>query len=326
LRRFEVCSNASTPRRSSVARPKADRTDDAICVRQRQDDERRRDAGRREDVRGGGIDDAHQHRHLGGRKLLDLAPPHARLALGRQPAVEDEVEAARRVAERERRLAGEARHEHLEQARSRHLGVERRAELAAGMRKEMRAASVLLGDMARRLGCSERHPLVGAAAQAPLRQVQVDEDLHLGAQHVGIDRREDVVDRAERVAEAGLHLVGVRGDEDDRRARRSLVLADQLGGLEAVDVGHVDVEQDRRELGLEDLLQRLRARAGADQVVAEVLENGLEDEELLRQVVDDENAGALAIVFAEVVEFRVQRHNQPLRTARRFIGSTGFDR
>ena len=169
-------------------------------------------------------------------------------------------------------------------------------------------------------------PLVGAPAQAPLRQVQVDEDLHLRAQHVGIDRREDVVDRAERVAEAGLHLVGVRGDEDDRRARRSLVLADQLGGLEAVDVGHVDVEQDRRELGLEDLLQRLRARAGADQVVAEVLENGLEDEQLLRQVVDDEDAGALAIVFAEVVEFRVQRHSQPLRTASRFIGSTGFDR
>ena len=46
----------------------------------------------------------------------------------------------------------------------------------------MRAARVLLGDQARRLGRGERDPLVGAPAQAPLRQVQVDEDLHLGAQ------------------------------------------------------------------------------------------------------------------------------------------------
>ena len=33
----------------------------------------------------------------------------------------------------------------------------------------------------------------------------------------GIDRREDVVDGAERIAARGVRLVGVRGDEDDRR-------------------------------------------------------------------------------------------------------------
>ena len=76
---------------------------------------------------------------------------------------------------------------------------------------------------ARRLGGGQRDALVGLAAHPPLHQVQVDEHLHLGAQHLGHHRRQDVVDRAERVAARGLHLVGVGGDEDDRRVRRALV-------------------------------------------------------------------------------------------------------
>ena len=43
-------------------------------------------------------------------------------------------------------------------------------------------------------------------------------------------------------------------------------------------------------------------------------------------LVDDEDAGALAVVIAEVVELGVQRHSQPLRTASRCIGSTGLER
>ena len=46
---------------------------------------------------------------------------------------------------------------------------------------------------------------------------------------------------------------------------------------------------------LQHLAQRLLARARADQVLAEVLEHGPEDEQLLRQVVDDQDVGPLAV-------------------------------
>ena len=119
--------------------------------------------------------------------------------------------------------------------------------------------------------------------------MQLDEDLDLAAQHLRHDRRQDVVDGAERIAARGLQLVGVGGDEDDRRVRRALVLADQLGGFEAVDVGHVDVEQDHRELALQDFAQRLASGADEHQVLPQVFEHGAEDQQLLCQVVDDQD-------------------------------------
>jgi hypothetical protein len=64
----------------------------------------------------------------------------------------------------------------------------------------------------------------------------------------------------------------------------------------------------------------------ADDLVAEVLEDGAEDEQLLRQVVDDQDARAFVARIAQVVELRVAQHNQPLSTASRCIGSTGLDR
>ena len=115
--------------------------------------------------------------------------------------------------------------------------------------------------------------------------VQVDEDLDLGAQDLGHDRREDVVDRAERIAARRLHLVGVRGDEDDRRVRRALVLADQRRGLEAVDVGHVDVEQDDRELAPQDL--RSASLPERTQTMSCPSPEHPGDQQLLGQIVDD---------------------------------------
>ena len=53
---------------------------------------------------------------------------------------------------------------------------------------------------------------------------EVDEDGDLRPQHLGHDRREDVVDRAERVAARGVHLVAEGGDEDDRRVLGALAL------------------------------------------------------------------------------------------------------
>jgi hypothetical protein len=44
------------------------------------------------------------------------------------------------------------------------------------------------------------------------------------------------------------------------------------------------------------------------------------------QVVDDEDAGALVVVRSRFVRVRAQRHSQPLSTASKCIGSTGFER
>ena len=152
------------------------------------------------------------------------------------------------------------------------------------MGEEVRPAPRLLGRGTRRL-------VLRQGARALLHLEQLDEHLHLAAQHIGAHRREDVVDRAERVALRGLHLVGVGGDEDDGRVRRFLVLADQLRRLQAVDVGHVDVEQDHRELAVQHLAQRFGARAHHHQVLPELLEDAAEDQQLLGQVVDYEDVG-----------------------------------
>ena len=102
--------------------------------------------------------------------------------------------------------------------------VARSSELASGVlasarKVERRVAS----SAAARAACSrgQRDPLLGLALHLLRHPVQLDEDLHLGAQDLGHDRREDVVDRAERIALGRVHLVGEGGDEDDRRVRRS---------------------------------------------------------------------------------------------------------
>ena len=132
--------------------------------------------------------------------------------------------------------------------------IERRRQLAARERDQIGAALRRFGSGARGLGARD---LRGA----PLRAIEIDEHAHLAAQDRRHDGRQDVVDGAELVAALRLHLVGIRRHEDDRRVRRPAVLADELRRLDAVDVGHVDVEHDDGELALEQLAQRLGAGA-----------------------------------------------------------------
>ncbi len=55
--------------------------------------------------------------------------------------------------------------------------------------------------------------------QLPVHAVQLDEDTHLRAEHLGNDRRRYVIDGAEGITALGLHVVHVRCDENDRRLR-----------------------------------------------------------------------------------------------------------
>jgi hypothetical protein len=74
--------------------------------------------------------------------------------------------------------------------------------------------------------------------------VEVDEHRHLGAQHVRLDGRQDVVDRPERIPASGIRIVAVCGHEDDRGVLGAAPLANQRRGLEDIHPGHHDVEKD----------------------------------------------------------------------------------
>ena len=131
------------------------------------------------------------------------------------------------------------------------------------------------------LGCQ-----VGALA------VQVDEDRHLGLEHLRIHGLHDVVDGADPVA--ALRPFGVlarRAQEQYGSVAGALEPADQRGGLEAVHLGHAHIEQDEREGGLQDRAQRLApGGSGHDRAVGPGQQR-LESLEAVRLVIDDEDVG-----------------------------------
>ena len=129
-----------------------------------------------------------------------------------------------------------------------------------------------------------------ALLQRRVLLVQVDEDRDLRAQHVRVERLEQVVDRADRVAAEDLLALLVDGrQEDDRDVLGALALLDELGGLEPVQARHLDVEQDRREVLVEQPAQRLLAGGRAHRVEPERLEHRLEREQVLGLVVDEQD-------------------------------------
>jgi hypothetical protein len=74
--------------------------------------------------------------------------------------------------------------------------------------------------------------------------VQLEKDCRLLPQDLGIDRLEQDVDRARFIAaEHRQRFVRAgRGDEDDRDVFRAFGAAHELGELETVHRGHVDIE------------------------------------------------------------------------------------
>ena len=78
---------------------------------------------------------------------------------------------------------------------------------------------------------------------------------------------------------------------------RPLALLDQGRGLEAVQLGHLHVEQDHGDVMAQKLPQRVLARVGVDQVLAERREDALERKQVLRPVVDEEDVRHQPAVF-----------------------------
>ena len=130
------------------------------------------------------------------------------------------------------------------------------------------------------------------AAQLRVLAVQLDEDRDLGAKDVRVERLRQVVDGTARIAaEDVLLLRRDRRQEDDRDRARLLPLLDERGRLEAVEAGHLDVEQDHRDVVDEQLAQRGLAGTRANQVLPERLDDRLQRDEVLLQVVDEQDVG-----------------------------------
>src|SRR5437870_4111328 len=96
---------------------------------------------------------------------------------------------------------------------------------------------------------------------------QVHKDGNLRPQNLRHNRLENVIHRPYRITPEYVCLAFVSGgEEDDGDILGTVALPDQLGGLEAIHVRHLDIEQNERKVGLEKLPQRLAPRTGLDDV------------------------------------------------------------
>jgi hypothetical protein len=144
---------------------------------------------------------------------------------------------------------------------------------------------------------------------------------HAGEQLGLIERLGDEVVRP-RLDGGELLLLAARRDHHHGQELRRGVGAQRAADRVAVHLGHDDVEQHEVDRLRRHALERLLPRAGRDDRVAARHEHRLEQADVLRQVVDDEDRAGLAHVAASV----------PARTSRRATSrgkvrtSSGFSR
>src|SRR5205823_3140797 len=145
--------------------------------------------------------------------------------------------------------------------------------------------------------------------------VKLHEDVDLGAEDVGMKGLEDVVDRAELVAAEDIRLAALhRGEEDDRRVARTFSFTDQRRRLEAVEIGHLHVEEDDRELAIEKVLERAIAAVGAHEVLTHLVEDRLERQKVVRLVVDQQYVDLLFGGFHHRPGLHSSTRNGPMRS------------
>ncbi len=126
--------------------------------------------------------------------------------------------------------------------------------------------------------------------ELPGLAVKLGEDPDLGAQHLGDDRHRHVVHRAHLVAAQAIHIGQMDGgDEDHRRLLEARMLADHRRELEAVEIGHADVDQNDGDFRLEQVLERLAAGRCLDQIFAELPQDHLIAQQLRRLIVDQQD-------------------------------------
>ena len=112
---------------------------------------------------------------------------------------------------------------------------------------------------------------------------------HAGSQRGVIDRLCQVVVGAAVEASDDVRGVGLGGDQDHRDEGQRQIGLEALDGLDAVQSRHHDVEQHEIGEQFACLVERGDAVAGGRDLVAEAFEPHLQDLDIVRDIVDDED-------------------------------------
>ena len=152
---------------------------------------------------------------------------------------------------------GKRRNHRPVQTRERVVEIERLRQQPAGFGQQRVTSHRLLGHLPGRLLASELDAMGRLVADRLRFLIELDKHADFGPHHLGVDRRRNKVHGAERVALGNLHIVVERRDENDRRMLRTFPLANQGRRLEAVHLGHVDIEQDHGVVVFEQTAQGL---------------------------------------------------------------------
>ena len=167
---------------------------------------------------------------------------------------------------------------------------------------------------------TETRELRGLVLELLVLAEEVHEDLDLRLEDLRDDRLEEVVDRADGVSLEDVRFVPrERRDEDDRRVAGLLALANQVRGLEAVHFGHLHVEEDDGEIVVEQPLQGLHPRLGADALDVSVGEHRLERDQVVRLIVDEEHLHRL-------IDGRLHRFGSVQQCAARYLAISSSER
>ena len=119
----------------------------------------------------------------------------------------------------------------------------------------------------------------------------------LGAQHLGHDRHRDIVHGAHLVAAQPVDIGQMDGrDEDDRRLLEARMLPDHGRQLEAVELRHADVDQQDRDVRLQERMPSASlAEDALIRFLAELLQDHLVGEELGRLIVDQQDVDLIVV-------------------------------
>ncbi len=162
-------------------------------------------------------------------------------------------------------------------------------QLGAGHDRVQRIAQIVAQDPHEHLV----HPQI--AGELDLLLVELKEDVGLALQHARIDRLEEEVDGPRLVAlEHALRILRAGREEDDRHMFGAFHPPHQLGQLEAVHVGHLDVEDGERHLVNQQHLQRLRTRPRLEDLQPITAQERLERHQVLVGVVDQQKFDCLS--------------------------------
>jgi hypothetical protein len=128
------------------------------------------------------------------------------------------------------------------------------------------------------------------ALQLALLEMKLDKHTYFRTQDRRIDGLEKIVDRATVVAFDHMFVFVVeRGKEDDRDFRCLLALLDHLGKFKTGDAGHLHIEDQHREFFSQQRQKRILGGLSFNQTVSRIVQDGLEDRQILRLVIDDQD-------------------------------------